>query len=86
MKRAVNSTQDRWQVWFWRLVQFVGVLIVLYEVVIEHRERPWIDLTALAMILGAQGVIMALRVVSRVAANVEAKAEEVVKAVDDEMG
>ncbi len=63
MARASKATQpqDRFQVWFWRLVQIVGLLVVCYEVVVEKRERPWIDLLAVAMILGAQGIVMLLR-------------------------
>lgn len=61
MAHAKTQAPDRFQVWFWRLVQFVGLLIVCYETLIEQRERPWLDLTALSMIAGAQGILLMLK-------------------------
>jgi hypothetical protein len=52
---------DRWSLWFTRLMQLVGLGIVCYETIVVQRDRPWLLLVAVAMMIGAQGLRLLLR-------------------------
>lgn len=56
---------DRWQLWFFRLVQATGWAGIIYEAVFKNADRPWLLLWFGAMILGARGLDLIARVVAR---------------------
>ena len=61
----MTDTGDRWTLWFTRLVQLVGLLIVITEqvavLVFDRDPEPWLLLVAVAMMLGGLGLRMVLR-------------------------
>ena len=62
MARASQAhPQDRWSLWFTRLMQLVGLGIVVYETLVVQSDRPWLLLVAVAMMLGGQGLRLLLR-------------------------
>ena len=58
---AVAVPSDPWSIWFSRLIQVVGLGLVIYEAVVEHTDRPWLLLVASAMMLGGLGLQLVLR-------------------------
>lgn len=54
--RPPDQKPDPWQIWFSRLIQIVGLAVVVYEVRWEHNDRPWILLVAVAMMTGGLGL------------------------------
>lgn len=52
---------DPWSIWFSRLVQVVGLAIMVYETLVEHTDRPWLLLSAMAMLLGGLGLQLIVR-------------------------
>ena len=52
---------DPWSIWFSRIIQIVGLGLVVYEAVVEHTDRPWLLLVASAMMLGGLGLQLVLR-------------------------
>lgn len=55
------SSNDPWQIWFSRLIQVMGLGIVLYETVVEHTDRPWLLLVSTSMMLGGLGLQLVVR-------------------------
>jgi hypothetical protein len=51
---------DQWSVWFFRLVQLVGLGAFLFELVVTRLDRPYILLVGLAMMLGGSGLQLVL--------------------------
>jgi lipid-A-disaccharide synthase-like uncharacterized protein len=50
-----RTARDPWDVWFWRFVQLLGVVLLVYE--LTHADpRVAIVSVALAMMTGARGV------------------------------
>jgi hypothetical protein len=60
--------QDRWTLWFFRIVQVVGLAIIIEQLIVGQgkEDRPWILLIGLAMLLGAFGIQLGLRAVMRI--------------------
>lgn len=56
-----STANDPWTTWFFRLVQIGGLGVILHEVVGREGERPWVLLTAWAMLLGAIGLQLIVR-------------------------
>lgn len=54
-------TRDPWSIWFSRVMQVVGLLLVIYEAVAKDRDRPYLLLVAMAMMLGGLGLQLVLR-------------------------
>jgi hypothetical protein len=52
---------DPWQIWFSRLIQIMGLGIVVYETRWEHNDRPWLLLAAVAMMTGGLGLQVLVR-------------------------
>jgi hypothetical protein len=48
-------------VWFSRLIQIVGLAIVIYETLAEQVDRPWLLLVAVAMMVGGLGLQLIVR-------------------------
>ena len=64
-----DSSQDPWSIWFARLVQVVGLLIAIEQVVVgqvQRHDRLLILALAMAMMLGGVGLQLLLRVVLRI--------------------
>jgi hypothetical protein len=65
----IPSREDPWTIWFWRVVQIVGLLVFLEQVVVgggARPDRPWILLIACAMMLGGFGMVTLIRAVTRI--------------------
>lgn len=56
-----TTTSDPWSIWFMRLVQVVGLGLVIYEARFEDGDRPFLLLVASAMMLGGLGIQLVLR-------------------------
>lgn len=52
---------DPWSIWFSRLIQIVGLALVIYEALVEENDRPWLLLIAAAMMLGGVGLQLLVR-------------------------
>jgi hypothetical protein len=52
---------DPWQIWFSRLIQVMGLAVVVYETRWEHNDRPWLLLVAVAMMTGGLGLQVLVR-------------------------
>jgi hypothetical protein len=52
---------DSWSIWFSRLIQVVGLALVIYEALAEHSDRPVLLLVATSMMLGGVGLQLVLR-------------------------
>lgn len=59
--RPLEPRQDPWQVWFSRLIQIVGLAIVIYETLAARVDRPWLLLVAVAMMVGGLGLQLIVR-------------------------
>ena len=61
----MSTPADRWSIWFTRLVQLVGLLIVVAEqaavLLWDRKPEPWLLLVAVAMMLGGLGLRLILR-------------------------
>ena len=61
----MSAQGDRWSIWFTRIVQLVGLLIVITEQVavllLGRHPEPWLLLVAVAMMLGGLGLRLILR-------------------------
>lgn len=49
-------SSDPWQIWFSRIVQIGGLILIGYEARWEHNDRPWLLLVAVAMMTGGLGL------------------------------
>lgn len=64
-----KAAADPWQIWFARLVQAVGLLIAVEQVIVgqtQRHDRILILALALAMMLGGVGLQLLLRILLRV--------------------
>lgn len=64
----IPSTSDPWSLWFWRIVQIIGLFVFLEQVAVgggARPDRPWILLIACAMMLGGFGMVTLIRAVTR---------------------
>lgn len=61
VQSAAPPPTDPWSIWFSRLVQVVGLGVVIFETVVEENDRPWLLLVATAMMLGGLGLQLVLR-------------------------
>jgi hypothetical protein len=59
--RRTRRRQDRWNVVFFRLVQVIGLGLIVYEAVLTRGGRWPLLLVYLAMITGPEGVWWVLR-------------------------
>jgi hypothetical protein len=55
-RRQSAPSQDPWQVWFFRLVQAIGLAVVLTEFYAREEPRPIVVGTGVAFITGALGL------------------------------
>lgn len=53
--------KDPWGIWFGRLMQIVGLAVIVYETRWEHSDRPWLLFAALAMMTGGLGLQVIVR-------------------------
>lgn len=51
-----QQATDPWSIWFFRLVQLVGLGSFIYELAFSRLDRPYILLVGLAMMLGGAGL------------------------------
>lgn len=60
---AEGQTVDLWSKWFNRLLQVSGWGTIVEQVIVGQggRDRPWILLVGVALILGGAGLRMLLR-------------------------
>lgn len=56
-----QAPRDPWGIWFSRLMQIVGLSVIVYEARWEHNDRPWLLLAALAMMTGGLGLQVLVR-------------------------
>jgi hypothetical protein len=63
-----TAQADRWNTWFWRAMQIVGAAIIIEQLIVGQgtKDRPWMLLVGLALILGAFGVQLGLRAALRI--------------------
>jgi protein-S-isoprenylcysteine O-methyltransferase Ste14 len=54
--RRRKTEQDPWQLWFFRLVQILGVVVVLVEFYTRSDPRQIVVGTGVAFITGALGI------------------------------
>jgi hypothetical protein len=54
--RRRKTEQDPWQLWFFRLVQAIGLLVDLVEFYTRENPRPIVVGTGVAFITGALGL------------------------------
>lgn len=63
------SRNDPWSIWFWRIVQIIGLIVFLEQVIVSgsttRPDRPWILIFAMAMMLGGYGMVTLIRAVVR---------------------
>lgn len=61
----MSGAQDRWSKWFTRLVQLVGLAMIVVQqaavYLLGRDPQPWLLLVAMAMILGGWGLRQAIR-------------------------
>lgn len=55
-KRSSDTKPDLWQLWFSRLIQIVGVVIVALEFALREHPRTIVVGTSLAFITGLAGI------------------------------
>lgn len=67
-QEARPESSDPWTVWFSRIVQIVGLVIVVEQLVVGQGspDRPWILMIAVAMMLGGIGLQLLLKAVLRI--------------------
>lgn len=61
----MNGEADRWSTWFTRVVQTVGLVMVMVQAgavyLLDREPEPWLLLVAVAMMLGGYGLRLILR-------------------------
>lgn len=62
---GVPSKPDRWATWFTRLIQAVGLGMVIFQQA-NYKSDPWLLLVAIAMMIGGTGLQLILRGLSNV--------------------
>lgn len=55
------ASGDPWQIWFSRIIQIVGLGIVIFETLAEQADRPWLLLVATSMMIGGLGLQLVIR-------------------------
>lgn len=64
-----STGSDPWQIWFSKVVQVIGLLIMIFEAArilliadeTKFAERPWLMMFAMGMLLGGMGLQAVLR-------------------------
>lgn len=56
-----TSTTDLWSLWFNRIVQIVGLALVVYEALFAKTDRPFLFILLGAMMLGSLGIRIFVR-------------------------
>lgn len=60
-RRPPPAAPDAWGKWFSRVMQTVGLGVVVFEAGWERNDRPWLLLVAVAMMTGGLGLQILLR-------------------------